>query len=75
MRWAHGYRPGMAEALPLGRNAAACDHRTCDTWSREPEAHGFLEVVWGPHRLLFCSVDCLLTELAMRTQPSSSLPL
>ncbi|HEX6886463.1 MAG TPA: hypothetical protein VF143_00030 [Candidatus Nanopelagicales bacterium] len=65
----------MAEPIPLSRNAAACDHRSCDTWSREPEAHGFLEVVWGPQRLLFCGVDCLLTELAMRTEPTSALQL
>jgi hypothetical protein len=55
----------------LSRNAAACDRESCDTWSREPEAHGFLEVAWGRHRLLFCCVDCLLTELAQRSEPST----
>lgn len=59
----------------LTRNACACDHADCDTWSRDPEAHGFLEVVWGQDRLLFCSIDCLLLELADRTGPTERLPL
>ena len=49
------------------RNAAACDY--CNTWSREPEDHGFLEVVWGHDRLLFCRVDCLLLGMAERGGP------
>ena len=30
---------------------------------------------WGKDRLLFCSVDCLLLELADRTGPTERLPL
>jgi hypothetical protein len=62
----------MADLTALTRNAAACDRDSCDTWSREPEVHGFLEVAWGTQRLVFCSVDCLLSEMARRSEPSSS---
>lgn len=54
---------------PLTRNAAACDTDGCDTWSREPEQHGFLEVVWGDMRLLYCSPDHLLKDIASVSKP------
>jgi hypothetical protein len=60
---------------PLIRNATACDRSGCGTWSRSPEEHGFLEVVWGSQRLGFCGVDCLLQELAQRSQPSMTMPM
>jgi hypothetical protein len=60
---------------PLLRNATVCDQRACDTWTRTPEEHGFVEVIWGTERLAFCGIDCLLQELAQRSQPSISIPM
>jgi hypothetical protein len=60
---------------PLIRNATACDHSACGTWTRSPEEHGFVEVLWGPERLGFCGIDCLIRELAQRSQPSISIPM
>jgi hypothetical protein len=52
-----------------------CDQRACGTWTRTPEEHGFVEVIWGAERLAFCGIDCLLQELAQRSQPSISIPM
>ena len=53
----------------LARNAAVCDADECDTWTREPEMHGFLQLVWGELVLLFCSPDCTLKWLATNSTP------
>ena len=57
---------------PITRNAASCDADECDSWSREPEAHHYLEVVWGDERLIFCCSNCLLVEMARRTKPTET---
>lgn len=53
----------------LFRNAAACDGPGCGTWSRAPEEHGFMMLVWGDAALLFCSGDCSMRWLAENTKP------
>jgi hypothetical protein len=65
----------MAFATRLTRNACACDHGPCETWTRFPEDHGFVEVVWGTDRLVFCGIDCLLAELAQRSQPTVTVAM
>jgi hypothetical protein len=54
---------------PITRNAAACEADGCDTWTLEPEQHGFIEIVWGDERMVYCSVDCLLKDVASRSKP------
>ena len=49
----------------LTRNACICDHCQ-ETVSREPELHGFLEVIWGDEHMLFCKLECLLLGMAER---------
>ena len=63
----------MAAARRLTRNACTCDHDLCETWTRVPEEHGFVEVIWGADRLVFCGIDCLLKELAGRSQPTVTI--
>lgn len=58
---------------PITCNAAACDADGCDTWSREPEAHGFIEVIWGDQRSVYCKPDCLLQDIARRTAPTITI--
>ena len=65
----------MAPPKRIARNASACDHGPCDTWTRNPEDHGFIEVIWGTDRLVFCGIDCLLKELAQRSEPMIRLSM
>lgn len=65
----------IAEPERLTMNAAACDGPECDTWSREPENHGFLELIWGARRFIFCSTDCCLKYLADNSSPMIVIPL
>lgn len=53
----------------LIRNASHCQRDGCTTWSLEPEEHGFLDVLWPPAHLIFCSPDCLITHMATTTTP------
>jgi hypothetical protein len=53
----------------ITRNAAVCEAEGCDSWTREPEHVGFVEAVWGAERIVFCSIDHLLRELARRSTP------
>lgn len=64
----------IQEPERLTMNAAACDGPGCDTWSREPEQHGFMELIWGPSRYLFCSGDCCLKYLADHSTPLVVIP-
>ena len=44
-------------------DAIHCDRNGCDTWSRNPEAHGFINVnPWGDwsDKRDFCSWDCVI---------------
>ena len=44
-------------------DATHCDREGCDTWSRNPKAHGFLAVNWRGDwgtKMDFCSWDCIL---------------
>jgi hypothetical protein len=50
-------------------NAAACDGDGCQTWSRNPEEHGFVLLVWGDTKFTFCSPDCCLKHLATYSTP------
>lgn len=54
--------PRPEQPLPIVRNATQC--AACPTWSREPEQHHFLEVVWGGERLAFCGAACAMRHLA-----------
>jgi hypothetical protein len=54
---------------PITRNACACEADGCDTWTKEPEQHGFIEIVWGDERMVYCGADCLLKDVARRTTP------
>lgn len=65
----------MTAAKRITHNASACDHGPCDTWTRHPEEHGFVEVIWGTDRLVFCGIDCLLRELAQRSQPTVTIAM
>jgi hypothetical protein len=58
----------------LCRNAALCERDGCGTFSTEPEAHGFLMLVWGDKRYLFCKTDCLLQWLAEHSEPTIEIP-
>lgn len=55
-------------------NAAACDGDGCDTWSREPQQHGFMLLVWGESKITFCSADCLLKFVADHSIPMVVIP-
>jgi hypothetical protein len=55
-------------------NAAACDGDGCDTWTREPETHGFVMLVWGDAKFTFCSADCCLRYLADHSEPMVVIP-
>jgi hypothetical protein len=52
----------------IERNAAACDGPGCNTWSRVPEEHGFMMLVWGAP-WVFCSGDCAMRWLSENTKP------
>ena len=67
----------MTHTMPerLCRNAALCERDGCDTFSTEPEAHGFLMLVWGDRRYLFCKPDCLLRWLADHSEPTMEIPV
>ena len=65
----------ITENETLTKNAAACDGPECNTWSREPEDHGFMELVWGPSRYVFCSGDCAMKFLAEKTTPVVVIPV
>lgn len=55
--------PLMPE-VGLIRNAAACEADDCQTWSRFPEEHGFVELRWPDRAVTFCSPGCALKWLA-----------
>lgn len=54
---------------PITRNAAACEADGCETWTLEPEQHGFIEIVWGDERMVYCGTNCLLRDVARRSSP------
>lgn len=58
---------------PITRNAAACEADGCDTWTMEPEQHGFIEIIWGDERMVYCKPDCLLRDIAQRTAPTTTI--
>jgi hypothetical protein len=53
----------------IQRNASMCEGPGCDTWSREPEDHGFLMLTWDNEKLPFCSGDCAMRWLSENTKP------
>lgn len=59
---------------PITRNASHCEADGCNTWSFAPEAHGFIEVVWGEDHTVYCTPDCLLRDIAQRTAPTTVIP-
>lgn len=62
----------------LVRNAIACEADECQTWSRDPEAHGFLEIRWAGDAVRvvsFCSPGCALRWLATYANLTEEIPL
>ena len=53
-------------------NSAHCEREDCDTWSRTPQAHGFISVRWGEALILYCSVDCMLQDMSRRSEPTET---
>lgn len=57
-------------------DAIHCDRQGCDTWSRNPEDHGFLAVNWWGDwgsKKDFCSWDCVLAY-GMTKPPLVAVP-
>lgn len=65
-------RTGSMFMEPITRNAAACEADGCNMWTRNPEQLGFIEVVWADERSLYCSVGCMLRDVAKRVTPTRS---
>lgn len=53
----------MKSGGPIMADAMHCDREGCDTWTKTPEAAGFLAVNWWGDwgsKMDFCSWDCVL---------------
>lgn len=61
--------------VQMQRNVTACDADECNTWSRDPEEHGFLELRWPGRVVSFCSPGCALRWLAVYTAATESYDL
>jgi len=54
-------------------NATHCLSEGCDTWSYWPEEHGFIIIIWDRVTTAYCSTDCLLRDVARRSEPSITI--
>ena len=55
-------------------NACHCLRPGCDTWSYEAIEQGFIIIIWDGIETAYCSSDCMITDIAQRTQPTETIP-
>ena len=54
-------------------NAVHCLRPGCDTWTFEPEEHGFIILIWDGIETAYCSTDCVLVDIAQRSEPTETI--